>query len=81
MSLVVDMVSQRYLWDIRGDVSRWLHVQVWSLERRCELGLWFLTLCLIPQHQPIVFSFCVPPQLDSSQAARIRTDQGHGTDL
>ena len=49
MSLAVDTVSWRHRWDIQGEVSRRLHVWVWSLGRRSELGLWFLPCPITPR--------------------------------
>lgn len=43
MSLVVDTVSWRHPWDIKGGLQ-WLCVQAWSLGRRSELGWQFLAL-------------------------------------
>lgn len=49
--------------DTRGEVSRWLYVQVWSLEGESELGGRFLVLCpLNTCSVVVVFSLLVPPQ-------------------
>lgn len=75
--LAVDTVLQRHLWDIQGEVSRWLYVQAWGLERRSELGLWFLALCPLNACPMVVVSASGSlPSFDCGQAARIRRDRG-----
>lgn len=77
MSLGVDAMSQRHY-----ETSRPLYVQVWSLGRRSELGLWFLALFHVPSMSMPWLSASV-----SFQALTVAMQPGseqigaHGTDL